>query len=668
MSGDEWMHSRLRILLAIVLAFAVLVCLLCLPSLLPTASPIEQALRKVERGREPKERLEALLELQEVVREKTLSPEERERIIPKLLRLADSDSNEQVRSVSLSLLLLLGVGRTEFQRVLINALRRSPQEASLAVKLLPQIAGETTWLSLMDIFENESDPSVQDRLVRVLCKMPTKVWQEFCERLGRNPQRWQPVADKLPPPPMSFRSNLVQVALSKDLETRKGALMLLAKFPPSPEDAERLKPLATSQDETVRTLVFNIWAQSPSKALVSELRRGLNDRPEVAYFASAALLKLGELKPEEGRKLLRQPHPPLRAQGALALASSQNPSDFRALEDALRDPNLEVVQSAAVALVLKGERGLEIVLRVYEQEKAPERRAAMLMGMSSISHPKVAAILARALRFGDWRERGAALAGFALHKDKFLPPLKQLAQSPDKRDRMAAIDALNAIKTTNALKLLLKIARSDPDEQVKCEALLVLSNCGVKEAMPLLADLVEKGEPSIATTAALGLTRYGEEGRVLLRQMLKSERAVTRHAAARALANLGDREALDFLRGQANATDISQRISTLQLMARAGDEKALRELIGLLSHEEPSIRLRARFSLYAVGKPAIPLLLQALDSPNSRLRAEAALVLGALKATVAREKLASLLKDDDLQVREAARQALSRLEEVSPTP
>jgi HEAT repeat protein len=59
------------------------------------------------------------------------------------------------------------------------------------------------------------------------------------------------------------------------------------------------------------------------------------------------------------------------------------------------------------------------------------------------------------------------------------------------------------------------------------------------------------------------------------------------------------------------------------------------------------------------------LLIQTLDSPDNKLRAESALILGALNADVAREKLASLLKDPDPQVREAAQMALSRLEEPS---
>lgn len=659
------MPMRFRVLVIALFVLAVLIYFLKLPSYLPLISPIDQALRKLAKSSEPKERLAALLELQEFVKEGAITPPQREQMTKKLLEIASSDADERVRSAAISLLLALGERGKEMQEVLIQAISRSPQEAAIAVELLPQIADESTWRRLMDNFESGKDPTVRDRLSRILCRMPTTVWQDFLSRLGKEPQKWQNIADKLPSPSISFRSTLVQWALGKDMNLRKGALMLLARFPPLPQESERLKTLSDSQNKAIRALVFNVWAQSPSKSLVRELRKGLSDEPIIAYFASAALLKLGMLRPDEGRKLLAQPHAPLRAQGALALAPSRLKEDWLALVRALRDPDPEVVRNATIALVAKGPAGLSVVLSIYERERSPEKRAAMLAGMSGMSHPKVIASLVRALRFGDWRERGAALAGLSFHKDSALPILKQLAQSPDKRDRLAVVEALNAINTPNALNLLLQLARSEPDEQVRCEALLTLSNHGVKEALPLLAELVQKGEPTIANTAAVGLTRYSEEGRRVLRRLLNSERKETRLAAAKALATINDPAAIETLKQQANATDIPQGITILQLMARAGDEKALRELIGFLSHDEPLVRLRARLSIYAVGKQAIPLLLQTLDSPDSRLRAESALILGALKADVAREKIASLLKDPDPQVREAAQMALNRLEEPS---
>lgn len=648
--------------LAIFFALALLANLIWLPQNLPFFSPLEQVLRKVERSKDQKERLRGLMNLVNFVKESSITPEQKERATQKLLWLADKDLDEGVRSLALKLLWLLGEKGNEMQHVLVKALCRSPQEAIIAVEIIPQIANETLWLKLIDAFESEKDPTFKDRLKRVLWQMPTSVWKDFCKRLARNPKIWHPVFEGLKPPPFSFRSNLVQWALSEDIELGKGALMLLSKFPPSPAESERLKPLANSQDSTIKALVFSVWANSPSKALISELRKGLSGSTEIAYFASSALLKLGALRLEEGRKLLSHSYPPLRAQGALALAPSRLINDWKALIRALKDPDPEVVRNATIALVAKGSNGLSVVLSVYKNEKAPEKRAAMLMGMAGFSHPKVFTSLVKALRFGDWRERSAALAGISFHGDKLLSTIDKLVHSPNKQDRLAVIDAMNAIKTEKALKLLMKIAKSDPDDQVRCEAALSLSNYGVKEAMPILADLVQRGNLSIANAAAMGLTRYGEEGRKLLREIIKSERRETILAAARALVTFNDQMALDILRKQASKEDFSQRIMTLQLLARGGDKRALRELIGFLSHNEPLVRLRTRLALYAVGKQAVPTLIQSLDSHDFRLRAEAALILGALKATEAREKLAALLKDENHQVRQAAQLALSQME------
>ncbi len=607
--------------------------------------------------------MEALMRLQDIVKKHTLLPYQRQKIAQHLLLIADTDADEQIRSAALHLLWSLGETGEQMQQVLVRALRRSSSEARLAIELLPQIASPATWRTLMDAFGQEEDPVVQYRLLEVLPKVPYTVWQDLCERIGHSPKRWQPLVTKLSPPPSQVRSQLVAWALSEHKPLRKGALLILSQFPPLPSEAEKLKPLSRSDDEETVQLVFRIWAQAPSPKLIPELRSGLRRSPEAALFASAALLKLGALPLEEGRKLLQHPLPSLRAQGALALAPSRALSDWQALQKALKDPSPEVVQNAAIALVAKGAAGLQIVLSAYARERAPERRAALLLGMASFSHPKVFAALVQALRSGHWQERGAALTGLVFHKDNALPALERLLLSANPQERISVVEALKAIQTPKALQMLLRIARSDPNLQVRCEAALALSNHGVKEAMAVLADIVEKGDEAIANTAAFGLTRYGEEGRQQLREMLRSERPTTRYAAARALATLNDRAALHYLQQQANQEDLAQRITILQLMARAGDEKALRELLGLLTHEDPLIRLRARLGLYAVGKPAIPLLLQALDSADNRLRAEAALVLGAMRASIAKDKLVPLLKDSDPAVRAAAAQALQRLEQ-----
>jgi len=374
------------------------------------------------------------------------------------------------------------------------------------------------------------------------------------------------------------------------------------------------------------------------------------------------------LRPEEGRMLVKRPEGLLKAQGVLALTPSRSERDWRLLNQALRDANLEVVRNAAAALVARGEKGLEAVLMSYRTETRPERRAALLSGICGVAHPKVISVLVEALKGGDWRERAVAVSGLAMHRDKALPAIKQLARSPDRKERLAAVDALSAIGTKAAMRLLLQMAQDDSDRQVRAEALTVLSRRRVEEAVPLLARALREEDVELASAAAFGLVYYGERGRGILRESLNTNNPTTRQIVARALASVGDRTgARELAKGLSPDLPEDQRIFLLQALAKSGDQKALDELLRLLGSDRPLTRLRARTALFGVGGPAVPALLKALDGDNPTLKAEAALLLGAWRITSAREKLVHLTTDPDPQVRTAAQIALARLDEL-PVP
>lgn len=650
-------------LLGILFALVAGVALWWLPQVLPPSSPFDQALKALAQAIDAKSKMTALNNLRQTLQETTLTAEEKNRLIAQLAETAERDADASVRATALTLLWSLGERKEVMLRLLLSALRRSSQEAQMALQWLPSTADAATWRRLMDAYESERDPVIRDRLLRLLRQTPPTQWRELCRRLGHNPSTWEAVAIKLTISDPSARDDLVTWALSSDTALQKGALLLLNKFAPSPEASAKLAPLARHSDEMVRRLVMAIWSQAPSPKVVPELRAALRDKPTIAALASSALLKLGALKPEEGRKLLQSRYAPLRAQGALALAASQDEKDWQLLTQKLHDPDPEVIRNAAVALAAKGEKGLNEVLRTYRAELKSERRAALLTGICGINHPKVIAILVRALRFGDWREQGVALTGLALHRDNAVSALERVFNgTAEQQEKLAAIYALNAIGTSKAMRLLLRVAQNDKDKRIRCEALLALSNRQAEEAFPLLKRFLQEGDAAFANDMALALTRYGEKGRKVLRELLHANKEAIRQAAAKALASIGDKAALSVLQQQAASADPSQRMATLQALARAGDEKALQELITFLGSSEALVRIRARLALYAIGHVAVPALMKALDDDNPSMRAEAAMVLGALRAETAREKLAALLNDPDPQVRQAAQQALTRLE------
>lgn len=650
--------QRQALLLFCFIMIVGFVALWQLPKRLPFESPIDQALKTLTCARNVKEKIQALAALNRTIKEMTLTDEDKRKVIAHLAEVAERNREPKARSASLALLWELGERGSTMTNLLTKAIRQSPQEAQLALELLPQVADAEAWQRFMDAFEKERDPVLRDRLLRLLRKTPKKHLQELCRRLGHNPSVWETVAAKLSEANVS---ELIQWAVSDDEALQKGALRLLIKFVPSPDEAAKLSSLLLHKDDTVRLWTAAIFSQSPSPKAVTELRAALNDKPEVAAMASSALLKLGALKPDEGRKLLQKRYATLRAQGALALARSKDEKDLQLLTRSLSDPDLEVVRNSAVALAAKGERGLNIVLKAYRAELRPERRAAMLTGISGVHHPKVIRTLVQALRLGDWKERGVALMGLMLQRDKAMPELEKLLHS-SVNDRLVAVEAMKAIGTEPAMRLLLRVARNDKDKRVRREAIWALSSYGFEGAIPLLSESVRKGDKELAEDAAIALTRYGKLGRNILREFLKSDKPETYQAAMKALALIGDEMAKEALQKQAESPDPNQRLQALQSLARSGDEKAIDELISFLDSEDPLMRLKARAGLFGVGLRAVPKLLKALESESPKVRAEAATILGALKVTSAREKLADLTDDPDPKVQEAARQALARLE------
>jgi HEAT repeat protein len=92
-------------------------------------------------------------------------------------------------------------------------------------------------------------------------------------------------------------------------------------------------------------------------------------------------------------------------------------------------------------------------------------------------------------------------------------------------------------------------------------------------------------------------------------------------------------------------------------------------LIGLLASKDGLIRPKARTSLVALGKPAVPSLIKALqDSELDHVRWEAAKALGAIGDTKSILALVEALEDGDSDVAWLAADALARFKKAAWPP
>lgn len=98
------------------------------------------------------------------------------------------------------------------------------------------------------------------------------------------------------------------------------------------------------------------------------------------------------------------------------------------------------------------------------------------------------------------------------------------------------------------------------------------------------------------------------------------------------------------------------------------DEERITSLVNKLASANGLERHAARHILEGIGRPAVPLLLRALQSPNADARWEAAKALGVIADPIAAPTLVSSLQDEKPGVRWLAATALINLGRDSLVP
>jgi HEAT repeat protein len=149
----------------------------------------------------------------------------------------------------------------------------------------------------------------------------------------------------------------------------------------------------------------------------------------------------------------------------------------------------------------------------------------------------------------------------------------------------------------------------------------------------LIADLGSK-DGSMRIKARLSLVAIGEPAVAPLVEALVNKKEWVRLEAAKAL-------------GQISIP-----------WGRHANKAIISALISDLGSKDGIVRVRARKSLVAIGKPAIGLLVEALASKKELVRWEAAKAIGQIDDPTATQALVKALEDDMFDVRWLAAEAL----------
>ncbi len=180
-----------------------------------------------------------------------------------------------------------------------------------------------------------------------------------------------------------------------------------------------------------------------------------------------------------------------------SLAETKNPrAQARLNEIARTDPNPELRKTAIRVMSDRGEAAVDDLLKLYDSEQAPEVKRAVLQTLSDIKSTRVEDKLlavASGNEAMDVRRQAIRLLGERVSKRSF-EFLSQTAQSTDGNAevQVQAVRAISERKAEEAVPLLIKIARTHPNQLVRKQAIRSLGESGDPRAVDFFREVLSK--------------------------------------------------------------------------------------------------------------------------------------------------------------------------------
>lgn len=241
--------------------------------------------------------------------------------------------------------------------------------------------------------------------------------------------------------------------------------------------------------------------------------------------------------------------------------------------------------------------------------------------------------------------------------------------SADPGKRQAAAYQL-LLKGNAAVPALIALVDTGADNS-RFIATQLLGKIGDPRAVePLLVQLQQAQETALRQAAAEALGKLGDERAIspLIRALTTDTKVVVRQEAIQALTRLRHTEVSVYAAALSDWHPEVRRGALLALVQFVPD--GLQEfLLQLADDPDPSLRYLVVQLLPRIEPAAaVPVLIHALEDNTGAVRQEAALALGRLKATDAREALIDLVGRSTDSDGDAARQALLEITGIDFVP
>ncbi|HUW57197.1 MAG TPA: HEAT repeat domain-containing protein [Planctomycetota bacterium] len=235
----------------------------------------------------------------------------------------------------------------------------------------------------------------------------------------------------------------------------------------------------------------------------------------------------------------------------------------------------------------------------------PQVRVAVINALVAIGDRGMVPVLLQRLAAGDSREQTAAAVILGrLRAPEAVDPLMTHLEDPNVWLRIYSAGSLRQIgdpRTLEPAQAVLLKCLAEPDLSTRQAAARILAETGDRRLVPVFLQRLERGDcpERDACAVALGMLRAVEAVDELI-ACLKDEHASLRSAAAVALGNIGDPTAFEPLVAALDDRDKSTRVGAIYGLARLDRREAIEAIVPCLVDKESDVSSAAAKALDAI--------------------------------------------------------------------
>ena len=256
------------------------------------------------------------------------------------------------------------------------------------------------------------------------------------------------------------------------------------------------------KDPEIRRSVISAAGNSPDEGPAWTFLIGIAKNDPDFESRRTAVRRLGDFKREDAAEEIMkiysaEANVEVKRAALRSLAETKNPrGQARLLEIARSEQNPELRKSAIRVMSDRGEAAVDDLLKLYDSEQTPDVKRSILQTLSDIKSTRVEDKLFEVAKGNDTmevRRQAIRLLGERASKRSF-EFLSATAQSTDGNAevQVQAVRAISERRADESVPILIKIARTHPNQLVRKQAIRSLGESGDPRAIDFFKEVLSK--------------------------------------------------------------------------------------------------------------------------------------------------------------------------------